>query len=132
MKRLNVVISQYDNKYQRKEVEVQEFKWDTYCCLQSNWECWETLLEVCPLQTLPSYSERTRTEDGLRKSSNAANNSRQTLKGSFRTLQSVHAYLGQTVLEEASSGLLAVHSPGFHTEVLHVEGHRCKNGLATK
>lgn len=42
----------------------------------------------------------------------------------------MHANLGP--LEEASSGLLAVHSPGFNTKVLHVEGHRSKNRLATK
>lgn len=40
------------------------------------------------------------------------------------------AYLHQLSPEEASFGLLIVNCPGFYPEVLHVEDHRWKDGLA--
>jgi len=42
------------------------------------------------------------------------------------------ADLRQGPPEEAPPGLLAVHGPGLHPEVLQVEGHRCKDGLAAE
>lgn len=42
----------------------------------------------------------------------------------------VEAYLDQLSPEEASPRLLTVDRPGFNPEVLHVEGHRCEDGLA--
>lgn len=48
----------------------------------------------------------------------------------YPSTQMVEAYLDQLSPEEASPRLLTVDRPGFNPEVLHVEGHRCEDGLA--